>query len=279
MKPPGVTDPRGPVLRHADRATPDVVDGGSTALAHPRRLFRPLRTRYRGFVSAPLAAGLAALGAPMSANSAPRSSTWAATPPPWRCFSEGQSPAYVANCRSADIMSRPISRWACRRSLAHAERLKALYGNCHPRRMMQRELLPVPSGRVKPSIRSRKCRARISLPASARDSRKFSRWSRTGWKRQARPCGAMAACAYRRCLPTRRRARSGLADFGASGAPRAPARIIGLPDSASGPGFATLVGLLAFATGDGQTMHDIDFDSERGSGWFGKLVDFLKNRI
>ena len=58
-----------------------------------------------------------------------------------------------------------------------------------------------------------------------------------------------------------------------------PGPVIGLPDSASGPGFATLVGLLAFATGDGQTMHDIDFDTERGTSWFGKIVDFLKNRV
>jgi cell division protein FtsA len=55
--------------------------------------------------------------------------------------------------------------------------------------------------------------------------------------------------------------------------------MIGLPDSASAPNFATLVGLLAFATGDGQTMQDINFDSERRSGWFRGLVDFLKNRV
>jgi cell division protein FtsA len=58
-----------------------------------------------------------------------------------------------------------------------------------------------------------------------------------------------------------------------------PGAVIGLPDAASGPNFATLTGLLAFATGDGQTMHDINFDAERHRGWFGHFVDFLKNRV
>jgi cell division protein FtsA len=58
-----------------------------------------------------------------------------------------------------------------------------------------------------------------------------------------------------------------------------PGGMIGLPDSASAPNFATLVGLLAFATGDGQNLSDIDFDQERGSGWLRGFVDFLKNRV
>jgi cell division protein FtsA len=58
-----------------------------------------------------------------------------------------------------------------------------------------------------------------------------------------------------------------------------PNAMIGLPDAATGPNFATLAGLLAFATGDGQTMHDIDFDSERSYGWFGRFVNFLKERV
>ncbi len=58
-----------------------------------------------------------------------------------------------------------------------------------------------------------------------------------------------------------------------------PVSIIGLPDAAGAPNFATLVGLLAFATGDGQTMQDINFETERSHGWFSRFVDFLKNRV
>ena len=58
-----------------------------------------------------------------------------------------------------------------------------------------------------------------------------------------------------------------------------PNAMIGLPDAATAANFATLAGLLHFATGDGQTMHDIDFESERTAGWFGRFVNFLKNRV
>ncbi len=58
-----------------------------------------------------------------------------------------------------------------------------------------------------------------------------------------------------------------------------PVSIIGLPDAAGAPNFSTLVGLLAFATGDGQTMQDINFEAERSRGWFSSFVDFLKNRV
>jgi cell division protein FtsA len=58
-----------------------------------------------------------------------------------------------------------------------------------------------------------------------------------------------------------------------------PGGMIGLPDSASAANFAVLVGLLAFATGEGQTMQDINFEHERGGGWFRGIVDFLKNRV
>jgi cell division protein FtsA len=58
-----------------------------------------------------------------------------------------------------------------------------------------------------------------------------------------------------------------------------PGSLIGMPDSATAPNFATLVGLLAFATGDGQTMHDIDFETERRIGAFGRFVNFLKDRL
>jgi cell division protein FtsA len=58
-----------------------------------------------------------------------------------------------------------------------------------------------------------------------------------------------------------------------------PGGLIGLPDSATSANFATLVGLLAFASGDGQTMQDINFETERNGGWLRGVVDFLKNRV
>jgi cell division protein FtsA len=58
-----------------------------------------------------------------------------------------------------------------------------------------------------------------------------------------------------------------------------PNALRGLPDSASGPAFATAAGLLAWAAGDGRTMHDVDLEVERPKGFIRKIVNFLKDRV
>jgi len=58
-----------------------------------------------------------------------------------------------------------------------------------------------------------------------------------------------------------------------------PSSLRGLPDSASGPAFATAAGLLAWAAGDGRVMHDIDFEAERPTGLVRRLFAFLKERL
>jgi cell division protein FtsA len=52
-----------------------------------------------------------------------------------------------------------------------------------------------------------------------------------------------------------------------------------LPDSASGPAFATAAGLLAWASGEGRTMHDLDLAEERPAGFVRRVVNFLKERV
>src|SRR6185436_12940755 len=51
-----------------------------------------------------------------------------------------------------------------------------------------------------------------------------------------------------------------------------PTTLRGLPDSASGPAFATAAGLLAWAAGEGRTMRDVDLESERSGGWIRRIV-------
>jgi cell division protein FtsA len=58
-----------------------------------------------------------------------------------------------------------------------------------------------------------------------------------------------------------------------------PAALRGLPDSASGPAFATATGLLAWAAGEGRNMHDIELEPERPTGLFRRFVNFLKDRV
>jgi cell division protein FtsA len=58
-----------------------------------------------------------------------------------------------------------------------------------------------------------------------------------------------------------------------------PAALRGLPDSASGPAFATAVGLVAWAAGEGRTLHDIDFDGEAPRGLLRRIVNFIRERV
>jgi len=58
-----------------------------------------------------------------------------------------------------------------------------------------------------------------------------------------------------------------------------PTVLRGLPDSASGPAFATAAGLLAWAAGDGRAMQDIDLQAERPVGLIRRILNFLKERV
>jgi cell division protein FtsA len=58
-----------------------------------------------------------------------------------------------------------------------------------------------------------------------------------------------------------------------------PTGIRGLPADAAGPGFATATGLLAWATGAGRTLHDIDLTEPRPAGLIRRLVEFLRERV
>ena len=54
-----------------------------------------------------------------------------------------------------------------------------------------------------------------------------------------------------------------------------PPALRGLPESASGPAFATAAGLLHWAAGEGRTLHDIDLEVAQPSGLFRRIVNFL----
>jgi cell division protein FtsA len=53
----------------------------------------------------------------------------------------------------------------------------------------------------------------------------------------------------------------------------------GLPDSATGPAFATAAGLLAWSAGEGRTMQDVDLEIERPAGFVRRIVNFLRERV
>jgi cell division protein FtsA len=58
-----------------------------------------------------------------------------------------------------------------------------------------------------------------------------------------------------------------------------PSSLRGLPDSASGPAFATAAGLLAWAAGAGRTLEDIDLHAEIPTGPIRRFIRYLKERF
>ena len=58
-----------------------------------------------------------------------------------------------------------------------------------------------------------------------------------------------------------------------------PAMPRGLPETAAGPGFATALGLVAWAGGDGRSPMDLDLDSERPAGMLPRIINFLRDRM
>jgi len=164
-------------------------------------------------------------------------------------------------------------------SIAHAERLKALYGNVQGSPDDDREFLPVPQVgeddqqmvNFPRSMLISAIRPRMEeIFELVRDRLETAGLGRAGGNRVVLTGGGSQLGGVREMAAQmlERNVRLGK-----------PTALIGLPDSAMAPNFATLAGLLAFAVGDGQTMHDIDFDEERSFGWFGRFVNFLKDRV
>jgi cell division protein FtsA len=58
-----------------------------------------------------------------------------------------------------------------------------------------------------------------------------------------------------------------------------PSTLRGLPDSASGPAFATAAGLLAWAAGAGRTLEDIDLLANTPTGPVRRFIRYLRERF
>jgi cell division protein FtsA len=273
---PGVTDPRG-LFCDTLTAQLHVIDAGSTALRTLAACLSRCELDIAALVSAPMAAGLASLvGDERELGTTVIDMGGGTTT--MAVFSEGQV-LHTAQLPVGGIHVTTDIAKGLSTSIAHAERLKALYGNCASSPDDARELLPVPMvGEAEHHIAQTPRSHLIAcikprleeIFELTRDRLETAGLGRAGSARVVLTGGASQLGGVRELAAhvLDRHVRLGR-----------PGAMIGLPDSASAPNFATLVGLLAFATGDGQTMHDINFDAERGRGWFGHFVDFLKNRV
>jgi cell division protein FtsA len=272
----GVEDPRG---LHCETLTArvHVVDAQRTALMNLSACLHRCDLEVQEMVSAPMAAGMATLVEDERLLGATVIDMGGGTTG-MAVFSEGQllhtaqlpiGGTHVTN-DIARVLSTPVT---------HAERLKTLYGSAQGSPDDEKELLPVPLvgeeehqlakvprsmvvNIIKPRLEETFELVKERLEGSGLGRAAGSRVVLTGGASQLNGAREMAS----RILG--RQVRHGR-----------PATLRGLPDSASGPAFATAVGLLAWASGAGRTLPDIDLDADQPGGMIRRIVNFLRDRL
>ncbi|MBV9736247.1 MAG: cell division protein FtsA [Acidisphaera sp.] len=272
----GVADPRG---LHCETLTArlHVVDATSTALRTLGSCIARCDLDIAELVSAPMAAGLATLVEDERQLGATVLDMGGGTTG-MAVFSEGQllhtaqlpiGGVHVTN-DIARLLSTPV---------AHAERLKTLFGSAQGSPDDDRELLPVPLvgedehqiakiprsmvvSIIRPRLEETFEMVRERLEGSGLSRAAGTRVVLTGGASQLAGAREMAA------FILGRQVRQGR-----------PHSLRGLPDAASGPAFATAAGLLAWAAGEGRTMQDIDFEAARPGGVLRRIVNFLRERV
>jgi cell division protein FtsA len=272
----GVTDPRG-LFCETLTAQLHVIDASNAALRTLAACLSRCELDIAALVSAPMASGLAALVGDERELGATVIDMGGGTTT-MAVFAEGQvlhtAQLPIGGMHVTNDIARMLSA-----SVAHAERLKALFGNVQGSPDDERELLPVPQvgedehqiAKIPRSLLINVIRPRLEeIFELVKDRLETAGLGRAGGTRVVLTGGASQLGGVRELAAQmlERNVRLGK-----------PGPMIGMPDSATAPNFATLVGLLAFATGDGQTMHDIDFETERSTGRFGRFVNFLKDRL
>ncbi len=273
---PGVGDPRG---LHCEQlsARLHVVDAGATAIQNMMATLERCELDLHEMVSAPMAAGIATLVEDERQLGATVIDMGGGTTG-MAVFSEGhllhtaQLPVgggHVTN-DIARLLSTPV---------AHAERLKTLYGNAESSPDDEREMLPVPlvgeedhhfhrvpRSQVVSIIRPRLeetfelVRDRLNLAGLAREA--GNRVVLTGGASQLVGAREMAS----RILD--RQVRLGR-----------PIHLRGLPEVAAGPAFATAAGLLAWASGAGRRLSDIDMTESGPTSLLRRVIIFLRDRV
>jgi cell division protein FtsA len=272
----GVEDPRG---LHCETLTArvHVVDALHTALLNLSGTLHRCDLEVAELVSAPMAAGMATLVEDERLLGATVIDMGGGTTG-MAVFAEGQllhtaqlpiGGTHVTN-DIARVLSTPVT---------HAERLKTLYGSAQASPDDEKEMLPVPLvgeedhqiakvprsmvvNIIKPRLEETFELVKERLEGSGLGRAAGSRVVLTGGASQLSGAREMATRILGRTVRHGR-----------------PATLRGLPDSASGPAFATAVGLLAWASGAGRSLADIDLDADRPGGMIRRIVNFLRERV
>ncbi|AHJ64819.1 Cell division protein ftsA [Granulibacter bethesdensis] len=272
----GVADPRG---MHCDTLTArlHVIDATNTALRNLSACIGRCDLDIAELVSAPMAASMSTLVDDERELGATVIDMGGGTTG-MAVFAEGQvlhtAQLPIGGVHVTNDIARLLST-----TVAHAERLKTLYGSTQASPDDEREMLPVPLvgedeehitkvprstivSIIKPRLEETFELVRERLESSGLGRASGARVVLTGGASQLSGVREMAAAILNKQVRQGR-----------------PHNLRGLPDNASGPAFATAAGLLAWAAGQGRSMHDLDLEAERPTGLVRRFVNFLKERV
>ena len=272
----GVADPRG---LHCTTLTArlHVVDALATALQNLRLCIGRCDLDIADIVSAPLAAGLATL-VPDERELGAIVIDMGGGTTGMAVFAESQLLHTAQLSIGGNHVTTDLAR-VLSTTVSHAERLKTLYGNTQTSPDDDREQLPVPLvgedehqiAKIPRSMVINIIRPRIEetfelvkqrLEESGMTRAAGSRVVLTGGASQLPGARELAAAILGRQVRVGR-----------------PQGLRSLPDSASGPAFATAAGLLRWSAGYGRVLHDLEFSAEPAKGLFRRIVNFLKERV
>jgi cell division protein FtsA len=271
-----VSDPRG-LFCTTLTARLHIIDAAASALRSLSACIARCDLDLAELVSAPMAAGLAALVDDERELGATVVDMGGGTTG-MAVFAEGQllhtAQLPVGGLQVTNDIARILST-----PVAHAERLKTLYGNVQSSPDDEREMLPVPLvGEEEHQI--------LKVPRSMVVSIIRPRLEETFEliKERLESSGLARAAGNRVVLTGGACQLAGARELGARILGKQvrlgrPAALRGLPDAAAGPAFATAAGLLSWAAGAGRLMHNIDLEFNRPNGLFRRIVNFLRDRV
>jgi cell division protein FtsA len=272
----GVADPRGLFCEELT-ARLHVVDAATSALRSLSACIAHCDLDLGELVSAPMAAGLATLVADERELGATVVDMGGGTTG-MAVFGEGQllhtAQLPVGGVHVTNDLARLLST-----NVAHAERLKTLYGNAQSCADDEREMLPVPLVGEEEHQIAKVPRSMVVNIIRPRLEETFEMV-----KERLDSCGLNRAAGTRVVLTGGACQLAGARELAGRVLDKQvrlgrPIALRGLPDSASGPAFATAAGLLAWAAGEGRAMHDVDLEAERPAGLLRRIVNFLKDRL
>jgi cell division protein FtsA len=272
----GVSDPRGLFCEELT-ARLHIVDAVSTALRSLGACIARCDLDVGELVSAPMASGLATL-VPDERELGATVIDMGGGTTAMAVFAEGQllhtAQLPVGGQHVTNDLARMLST-----PVVHAERLKTLYGNAQPCKDDEREMLPVPLVGEEEHQIAKVPRSMVVNVIRPRLEETFEmvkeRLDSSGLTRAAgtRVVLTGGACQLAGARDLAGRILNKQVRLGR------PSALRGLPDSATGPAFATAAGLLAWTAGEGRTMRDVDLEVDRPTGFLRRIVNFLRERV